>query len=84
MKVSELNEEVALRGLSKNGSKAFFVARLKEAVTEKTPLISERLLAEVVNNAGHCFQAGAYWESIDANAAIIDESVMEIKKSVSF
>ena len=53
-------------------------ARLKEAVVENIPLISERPLAEVENNAGNGFQAGAYWESIDANGALIDESVMEI------
>ena len=58
--------------------KALLVARLKEAVAENIPLISERPLAEVVNNDGNDFQAGAYWESIDANGALIDESVMEI------
>ena len=65
-------------GLSKNGLKGVLVARLKEAVAENIPLISERPLAEVVNNDGNDFQAGAYWESIDANGALIDESVMEI------
>ena len=37
MKVSELSEELTLRGLSKNGLKGVLVARLKEAVAEKYP-----------------------------------------------
>ena len=78
MKVSELRVELERRGMSKNGLKAVLIQRLKEAVSQKVPLLTDRPDDEVANNAGDGFDGGAFWQLLEPEGPELDESCMEV------
>ena len=78
MKVSELRAALQARGLPKNGLKSILLDRLKAAIAEGVPLVTNRPAVEVENSAGTDFHPSAYWKEIDPNGEEIDEFIMDV------
>ena len=79
MKVKDLRQHLEERGMSKNGLKAVLVQRLKDAVHQNVPLLTQRPYNKAANNAGNGFDGGAYWHLMKPGDEDIDESIMEVE-----
>ena len=64
--------------MNKNGLKAVLIQRLKEAVSQKVPLLVDCPDNETANNADEGFDGGAFWHLLDPEGPELDESFMQV------
>ena len=62
MNVSQLKEQLKMRGCSVRGKKTELQERLIKAIEEKVPLVQNLTAEKVSNMAGDAFSPGAHWE----------------------
>ena len=74
LKVAELRDALQKRGLPITGLKAVLQTRLLEAVANNVPVVGDRPVEEVENQACDSFQPGAYWKLLEPQGAEVDES----------
>ena len=60
--VSQLKEEIKLRGLAVNRNKKKLVGKIQEAIKSGVPLVENMKKEKAANLAGESFSRGAYWE----------------------
>ena len=79
MKVTELKDHLKRRGASIKGKKAELIKRLKEAIRNNVPLVSEMNAEDVQNLVGDEFDPGARQELLEPDEEeVVEEEILEV------
>ena len=84
MKNDELRKELQRRSCSVKGRKSELVARLREAVEKKLPLVAEMSAEVQANLAGDGFALGAKWEIQEPDDGEVEDEANRVIDSISF
>ena len=77
LSVSQLKEELKMRGLVVRGNKKELVGKLQEAIKNGVPLVENMTKEKAANLAGESFSPGAYWENLPCTGDFIEETRQE-------
>ena len=77
MTVSQLKEQLKMRGCSTRGKKTELQEQLIKAIEEKVPLVQNLTAEKVANMAGDAFSPGAHWEILECNGEFLNEKTQE-------
>jgi hypothetical protein len=73
LRVQELKDELGKRGLNKKGRKTELVQRLKEAMTNRIPILSVTAQAEAAKDDVAGFPTTAKWRTLDPQMEVVPE-----------
>ncbi len=76
--VAELRIVLGKRGLSKNWLKKVLQDRLIEGIEKKIPLLQDRSIDEVANDAGDGFAPGTFWNLLEPEPSTLGDSIRNI------
>ena len=77
LSVSQLKEELKVRGLVVRGNKKELVGKLQEAIKNGVPLVENMTKEKAANLAGESFSPGAYWENLPCTGDFMEETRQE-------